>query len=410
MRLSRGSMFPVYWEWLSLALRWTHIITGIAWVGASFYFVHLDAHLRAVPDIPRGGEAWEVHGGGFYQVRKYLVAPERMPDELIWHKWQAYMTWVSGFCLLGLVYYADADLFLINPAVRALSPLAAASIGIASLALGWVVYDQLMKSPLAKNEAALVTIGFLFVVGMAYFYQRMFSGRGALIHTGALMATMMAGNVAMNIMPNQRKVIADLIVGKAPNPDFGKQAKLRSTHNNYLTLPVLFMMLSSHFPLTYSSPYAYVIVALMLVAGAVIRVFYNVRHSGGGDLWWTWFVAAVCFWLAIWISAPATAGGRAALGLADPATSNDFVGGPQAPHAVAEIVSARCSMCHAATPVWDGIAIAPKGVRLDTPEAVERAKDRVQLYAALTQAMPPNNVTGITPDERAVLAHWGRTP
>src|SRR5579863_4563597 len=242
-RLSRGSMFPVYWEWLSLALRWTHIITGIAWVGASFYFVHLDAHLRAVPDIAKGGEAWEVHGGGFYQVRKYLVAPERMPDELMWHKWQAYMTWVSGFCLLVLVYYANADLFLINPAVRALSPLVAASIGIVSLALGWVVYDQLMKSPLAKHEAALVTIGFLYVVGMAYFYQHMFSGRGALIHTGALMATMMAGNVAMNIMPNQRKVIADLIAGRAPNPEFGQQAKLRSTHNNYLTLPVLFMML-----------------------------------------------------------------------------------------------------------------------------------------------------------------------
>ena len=405
-------MFSVYSEWLSLALRWTHIITGIAWVGASFYFMHLDAHLRTIPDIPvgKGGEAWEVHGGGFYQVRKYLVAPARMPDELIWHKWQAYMTWVSGFCLLGLVYYANADLFLINPAVRALSPWSAAAIGIASLALGWGVYDQLMKSPLAKNETALVTIGFLFVVGMAFFYQHMFSGRGALIHTGALMATMMAGNVAMNIMPNQRKVIADLVAGRTPNPDFGKQAKLRSTHNNYLTLPVLFMMLSSHFPLTYSSPYAFVIVALMLVAGAMIRVFYNVRHSGGGDLWWTWFVAAVCFWLAIWVSAPATAGGRAALGLADPPTVNDLAGSPQAPKAVAEVVSTRCSMCHAAAPVWDGIAIAPKGVVLDTPEAIERAKDRVRLYAALTQAMPPNNITGITPDERLVLAHWGATP
>ena len=303
-------MYPVLYEWASLALRWTHVITGIAWIGASFYFMHLDASLKSVPDIPKGGEAWEVHGGGFYQVRKYLVAPDRLPQDLIWHKWQAYMTWVSGFCLLALIYYANADLFLINPAVRAISAPVAALIGVVSLAFGWVVYDQLVKSPLAKNEVALAAVGFAFVVAMAYFYQHVFSGRGALIHTGALMGTMMVGNVAMNIMPNQRKVVADLIAGRTPNPEYGKQAKLRSTHNNYLTLPVLFLMLSNHFPLTYSSPYAYVIVALMLVAGALIRHFYNTRHEGGGDLWWTWLVAALCFWLAIWISAPATAAGR----------------------------------------------------------------------------------------------------
>ena len=402
-------MYLVLYEWASLALRWTHIITGIAWIGASFYFMHLDASLKSVPDIPKGGEAWEVHGGGFYQVRKYLIAPDRMPQELIWHKWQAYMTWVSGFCLLVWIYYANADLFLINPAVSTISAPVAALIGVASLAFGWVVYDQLVKSPLAKNEVALAAVGFAFVVAMAYFYQHVFSGRGALIHTGALMGTMMVGNVAMNIMPNQRKVVADLIAGRTPNPEYGKQAKLRSTHNNYLTLPVLFLMLSNHFPLTYSSPYAYAIVALMLVAGALIRHFYNTRHEGGGDLWWTWLVVALCFWLAIWISAPATAAGRAALGLADPPDVNAFAGLPAAPKVVADIVSSRCSMCHAETPAWDGIAIAPKGVLLDSPEAIERARDRVVLYAGLTEAMPPNNVTEITPQERLVLARWGQT-
>ena len=402
-------MFPIFYEWASVALRWTHIITGIAWIGASFYFMHLDASLKSIPEIPKGkgGEAWEVHGGGFYQVRKYLIAPDRLPEELLWHKWQAYMTWVSGFCLLVWIYYVNADLFLLNPAVRAISAPVAILISIATLALGWVVYDRLVRSELAKNEKALAGIGFVFVVAMAYFYQHVFSGRGALIHTGALMGTMMVGNVAMNIMPNQRKVVADLIAGRTPNPDYGKQAKLRSTHNNYLTLPVLFLMLSNHFPLTYTSPYAYVIVALMLIAGALIRHFYNVRHASGENLWWIWLAAAVCFWLAIWVSAPATAGGRATLGLADPPDVNVYAGLPPAPKAVADIVSSRCSMCHAATPAWDGIAIAPKGVLLDSTEAIERNRDRVVLYAGLTDAMPPNNVTDITPQERLVLARWG---
>ncbi len=405
-------MFAVFYEWASLALRWTHIVTGIAWIGASFYFMHLDASLRAISDIPagKGGEAWEVHGGGFYQVRKYLVAPASLPDHLIWHKWQAYSTWLSGFALLIWIYYLDADLFLINPAVRALSPMSAAAIGIGSLALGWVVYDALVKSALAKNEVSLAGVGFAFVVGMAFFYQHMFSGRGALIHTGALMGTMMVGNVFFNIMPNQRKVIADLVAGRAPNPEYGKQAKLRSTHNNYLTLPVLFLMLSSHFPLTYSSPFAYVIVGLMLAAGALIRHFYNVRHVGGGDLWWTWLVATLCFWLAAWISAPLTSAGRAALGLVPAAESNDFAGLKPAPKKVADIVSSRCSMCHAAEPVWTGIAIAPKGVLLDSPEAIEHMRERIILYAGLTDAMPPNNVTEITAQEREALRQWSATP
>ena len=377
-------MFAVYYEWASLALRWTHIITGIAWIGASFYFMHLDASLRGIAAIPagKGGEAWEVHGGGFYQVRKYLVAPDHLPEELLWHKWQAYMTWVSGFCLLALMYYYDADLYLIDPAVRQMSPLMAAAVGVGSLAVGWFVYDWLVNSPLAKNEVALAGVGFAFVMAMALFYQHMFSGRGALIHTGALMGTMMVGNVFMNIMPNQRKVVADLVAGRTPNPEYGKQAKLRSTHNNYLTLPVLFLMLSSHFPLTYTSPYAYVMVGLILVAGALIRHFYNVRHAGGGDLWWAWFVAALCFWLAIWISAPATAGGRAALGLADPQSTAPLAGSAKAPQAVADIVTGRCAMCHGADPHNDyGVGIAPKGVLLElarSDRALARARRAVR--------------------------------
>ena len=401
-------MLLVYYEWGALLLRWTHIITGIAWIGSSFYFMHLDAAIKAIPEIPdgKGGEAWEVHGGGFYQVRKYLVAPDRLPAELMWHKWEAYSTWLSGSALLVWIYYLQSDLFLVDPAVRPLSPVAAAAIGIGGLALGLVVYEGLMRSALAKNEVALAAVGFAFVVGMAWFFQQMFSGRGALIHTGALMGTIMAGNVFLNIMPNQRKVIADLIAGRAPNPEYGKQAKTRSTHNNYLTLPVLFLMLSSHFPLTYSTPYAYVIVGLVLVAGALIRHFYNVRHAGEGDPWWTWLAAGVCIWIALWISASSAPGGREALGLAafpDPAA---VAGAPQAPKAVVDIVSGRCAMCHATTPQQPGIGMAPKGVLLDTADRVERNRDLIGLFAVRTHAMPPNNITDITPEERQTLARW----
>lgn len=394
-------------EWGGLLLRWVHIITGIAWIGSSFYFMHLDATLKAISDIPagKGGETWEVHGGGFYQVRKYLVAPARLPDELIWHKWESYSTWISGFFLLVWVYYLGADLYLIDPAVRALSPVAAAAVGIGSLIVGWLAYDALVKSPLAKNQIALAAVGFAFVVAMAYIYQQIFSGRGALIHTGALMGTIMTGNVFMNIIPNQKKVIADLIAGRAPNPDFGKQAKTRSTHNNYLTLPVLFMMISGHYPLTFTSPYAWVMVGFVLVAGALVRHFYNERHAGRGNHWWTWGVAALAMLAVIAISMISNPQGRERLGL-KAIRQPKLATITQLPKAVDDIITSRCSMCHAAEPVQLGIAAAPKGVRLDTPTHIARQAQAIRLQSVLTNAMPPNNITQMTRDERRVLAQW----
>ena len=405
-------MWTVLYEWGALLLRWTHIVAGIAWIGSSFYFMHLDAAIRPIGEIPKGkgGEAWEVHGGGFYQVRKYLVAPARLPEELIWHKWQAYVTWLSGFSLLVWIYYLGADLFLVNPSVMALSSGAAAAIGIGSLILGWLVYDGLVRSPLARNEMALAGVGFAYVVAMAWIYQHIYSGRGALIHTGALMGTMMVGNVFFNIMPNQRKVIADLVAGRDPNPAFGKQAKTRSTHNNYLTLPVLFLMLSTHFPLVYTSSFAFAIVGLVLIAGALVRHFYNVRHAGGGDLWWTWGASAVCLALALLISAGAAPMVREQFGLAALPETPALAQAPQAPEKVAEIVTSRCSMCHAQEPSWSGMSVAPKGVVLDTPEAIERNRRRVGLFAGLTDAMPPNNLTEMTADERKLIVKWASLP
>ena len=400
-------MDPILAEWGGLILRWTHIITGIAWIGSSFYFMHLDAAIRAIPEIPagKGGEAWEVHGGGFYQVRKYLVAPEKLPDELMWHKWESYSTWVSGFFLLIWVYYLSSDLYLIDPAVRALTPLQAAGIGIGGLVLGWVVYNFLVSSKLADNPVLLAAVGFAFIMGMAYFFQMMFSGRGALIHTGALMATIMTGNVAMNIIPNTKKVIADLIAGREPNPDYGKQAKTRSTHNNYLTLPVIFLMISGHYPLTFTSPHAWVIVGLVLVAGAIVRYFYNQRHAGKGNKWWTWVVAALALIAAAFVSMMSNPIGRARLGLAA-LDAPVMVASAHVPADVSDVIMSRCSMCHAAEPVWAGLASPPKGILLDSPEQIARNAPLIMEQAVMTHAMPPNNITEITKDERHLLAMW----
>ena len=400
-------------EWGSLLLRWLHVITAIAWIGASFFFMHLDASLRGTATIPagQGGAAWQVHGGGFYEMRKYMVAPEAMPAELTWHKWQAYWTWISGFFLLVWVYYGQSQLYLINPAVKPLEPWEAAAFGIGGLLLGWLVYDALCRTLVGRQDVLLAALVFGFVVAMSWVFAHLFSGRGAMLHTGALMATMMAGNVAMNIMPNQRKVVADLVAGRTPNPDYGKQAKQRSIHNNYFTLPVLFFMLSNHYPTTYANQDTIpAIVVLVIVAGAVIRHFYNRRHADhGASPWWARIVAAIAIWSAFYIAMASSPSGRARLGLAPLKTS---AAGPSTPEGVAvptrvvEIVSTRCAVCHAAEPVWEGIQIAPRNVRLDTPDAIARQADAIRVQAVLSHAMPPNNLTEITPEERDVLAAW----
>jgi uncharacterized membrane protein len=360
---------PLLVEWGGATLRWLHVITGIAWIGSSFYFMHLDASLRAVPDIAKGGEAWEVHGGGFYQVRKYLIAPPGLPEHLIWHKWQSYSTWISGFFLLIWVYYAQSDLYLIDPEVMALSPLAASAIGIAVLAMGWLVYDALSRA-LPERDALLSALGLLLIMGVCLALQQVFSGRGALIHTGAMMATWMTGNVFFVIIPNQRKVIAALKAGATPDPALGKQAKQRSTHNNYITLGVVFLMLAGHYPLTFSTPYAFLIVGCVTAAGALVRVFFNLRHAGRGDAWWTWGAAAALMLVAATISLTSSVAGRAALGLAAEAGTPaiEVAELPIAELPLEELpatLQARCAMCHAREPLWPGMLAAPKGVHLE---------------------------------------------
>lgn len=400
-------------EWGSMLLRWLHVITGIAWIGSSFFFMHLDASLRATPDMPptQGKHAWQVHGGGFYEMKKWFVAPAQMPPELTWHKWQSYWTWISGFFLLVWVYYAQASLYLIDPAVMELSAWEASAIGLAGLAGGWIVYDLLCKSPLGKNDNLLALAGFGFVVLMSFVFASVFSGRGALIHTGALMATIMTANVFLVIIPNQKIVVADLVAGRTPDPKYGKIGKQRSTHNNYITLPVVFLMLSNHYPVTYANNAVIpIIVTLVIVAGAIIRHFYNLRHQDHAKSpWWTWFVAAGALWLAFWVAMAASPGGRERLGLQALDQRRVAVAGlALPPEPVTNIVTGRCAMCHAPEPAWPGIQIAPKNVRLDTPAAIALQADAIRMQAVLTHAMPPNNLTGMTLEERRELGRWLR--
>jgi uncharacterized membrane protein len=393
---------PIVWDWINLVVRWIHLITGIAWIGASFYFIHLDASLRRPDGLPAGvgGEAWQVHGGGFYQMQKYVVAPPDLPKELTWFKYEAYSTWLSGFVLLALIYYLSADLFLIDPSVMGLPVWAAILISVVSLALGWVIYDQLCKSRLGDNTALLCALGFVFIVAASWGYTQVFSGRGAYIQTGALIGTIMVANVFFIIIPNQKVVVADLIAGRMPDPALGEQAKQRSLHNNYLTLPVLFLMISNHHPLSFGARWNWLIVAVVIIVGAVIRHFYNMRHAGRPSPWWTWAVATAGMALVVWLSAARPV-------LEDLASDPGAAATTPVTFAEVEnIVLSRCSMCHAAEPFWEGIAAAPKGVRLDTPETIREHAGQIRLQATLTHAMPPGNVTELSPEERQVLAAW----
>jgi len=403
--------FPYLMEWGSMLLRWLHVTTAIAWIGSSFMFMHLDASLRKEKSMQPGvsGVSWQVHGGGFYEMSKYMLAPAVLPEHLVWHKWQSYWTWISGFSLLCWIYYGQSTFFLIDPAVMPLAPWQAAIAGILALGLGWIVYDLLCNSPIAKSDTLLALVGFGYVVLTSYVFTLIFSGRGALIHTGALMATMMTANVFFVIMPNQRKSVAALIAGKTPDAKWVKTSKQRSTHNNYITLPVIFMMLSNHYPVTYANASVIpALVTLVIIAGALVRYFYNMWHADHAKApWWAWFVAAAAIWAAFWVCMAASPGMRTVLGLGPaPPAAMAAANLPKAPADVVNVVSTRCSMCHSPEPVFEGIGEAPKGVLLDTPEHIAAFASAIRVQAVMSHAMPPNNITEMTPPERAILARW----
>src|ERR1700688_2949979 len=306
---ARG-MEPAMWasilsEWASLIFRWLHVIAAVGWIGSSFYFIHLDLELKPRTGLPEGahGEAWQVHGGGFYHIIKFLVAPSEMPSELTWFKWEAYTTWLSGFVLMVIVYYLDAELFLVDKSVLDLTPLQAGLFSFASLALAWLLYEAACRTGLARHELAFACGGYLFLVALTYAFTHVLSGRGAFNQIGALIGTIMVANVFAVIIPNQKKIVAALLSGQSPDPKLGKAGKERSVHNNYLTLPVIVLMISNHYPLLFATRYNWVIVAIVLALGPIIRHFYNSRHAGNGSPWWTWVVAAAGVAAIAWLSA-----------------------------------------------------------------------------------------------------------
>ena len=397
----------VFGAWAEFAIRWLHVITAIAWIGSSFYFIALDLGLRKAPDLPPGahGEEWQVHGGGFYHIRKFLVAPAAMPEHLTWFKWESYATWLSGFALLAVVYYLGAEFYLVDPNVLDVPVWGAVLISMGSLAFGWIAYNTICKVFVDANQTLVMVALFAVLVGMAFFYTQVFSGRAALLHLGAFTASIMSGNVFFIIMPNQRIVVADLQAGRKPDPKYGKIAKQRSTHNNYLTLPVIFLMLSNHYPLAFASDYNWIIASLVFLMGVTIRHWFNTQHARAGSPHWTWGATAVIFVLIMWLStAPLRfAAQEAALdgAAARFAAAEGF-------EQVADVVMGRCSMCHAAEPGWEGLAWAPKGVVLDSPEAVARHAREIWLQAGLTHAMPPANLSYMEEAERAAIRAWFR--
>jgi uncharacterized membrane protein len=399
--------YAILWEWLSFAVRWTHVITAIAWIGSSFYFIALDLGLRKTPSLPplAHGEEWQVHGGGFYHITKYLVAPEFLPEHLIWFKWESYATWLSGFCLLVIVYYVGADLFLIDKHVLDLPQWGAIAISVASIIVGWLIYDTLCKSPVGSSTFGLMIVLFVILMAMAYIYTLLFTGRAAMLHMGIFTATIMTANVAAIIIPNQTIVVADLKAGRVPDAKYGKIAKQRSLHNNYLTLPVIFFMLSSHYPLAFATQWNWLIASLIFLEGAIIRHWFNTRHAGKGSPHWTWGAAVVIFIVIAWLStAPKL--GDAREGVAS-ANAQRFLA---AEHfaAARDVILGRCSMCHTAEPVYDGVLEAPKNVHLDSDAAIANHAEQVAMQAGFSHAMPPGNVTEMTPEERALIVAWFR--
>jgi uncharacterized membrane protein len=385
-------------EWLNLAIRWLHLTVGIAWIGSSFYFVWLDNHLTPPVAGEASGELWSVHGGGFYHNQKYQVAPSQMPDRLHWFKWEAYFTWISGFSLLVLIYYVGAQNFLIDPAKVALSPAEAIAIGLAALAVGWLFYDLLCRSPLGKNNRLLGVVWFVFLLAAAILLDRLFNARAAYMHVGAIMGTAMVANVFFVIIPNQRKVVADLVAGRTPDPALGKAAKQRSLHNNYMTLPVLFIMISNHYPMTYGAGRPWLVLALLGLTGVAVRHVFNLRHRGQPTRPTIILAMALAFVSVTYVSMEKgdVTAGESGAGAAQSLTFAD----------IQPILATHCAACHSVRPTNAAFKAPPLGVVLDSYDHVSTLSPRIRKVAVDSQIMPLGNATGMTSAERQKLGDW----
>ncbi len=387
-----------YLEFLSMLVRWLHIIAGVTWIGSSFYFIWLDNSLDAPApgsDAAQkgvGGELWAVHGGGFYNPQKYLVAPAALPEKLHWFKWEAYTTWLSGTALLVLVYWLKAGTMMVDGNVRALTPLQAVGIGAASMAGSWLVYDLLCRSPLGKREGLLGLVVFFLMGALAWGLSRLLGGRAMFIHVGTAIGTIMAANVFFIIIPGQRRMVAAMKAGQTPNPADGKRAKQRSVHNNYFTLPVLFIMISNHYASTYAHAGNWAILVLMMAAGVAIRHFFNRKHKGV-YAWQYPALGAGLLGVVAWMTQPRV--------IELPPVEGEITF-----NRVRAIVGQHCIQCHSPQPTFPGYTQPQAGVLLHTPADLVQNAPRLYQQVVVTRIMPLGNLTKMTDQERAVLAAW----
>ncbi|MEO4046591.1 urate hydroxylase PuuD [Pseudomonas sp. CAU 1711] len=418
-------------EWLNLGIRWVHMITGIAWIGASFYFVWLENNLnRSNPREGLSGDLWAIHGGGIYHLEKYKLAPPKMPENLHWFKWEAYFTWLSGVALLMVVYYLNPSLYLIKPGVE-LAPAAAIAIGAGSLLVGWLVYDLLCDSPLGKTPALLGLVLFVLIIGAAWGFSQVFSGRGAYIHVGALIGTIMVGNVFRIIMPAQRALVKAIEDNREPDPVLPAKGLLRSRHNNYFTLPVLFIMISNHFPSTYGSQYNWLILAGIAVLAVLIRHYFNTRHDSNKYAW-TLPAGALGMVCLAFVTSPSYKASSAPIASQAPAAQEQHatvatketvqvnkveeVQAPAVPaqtataapelEKVVSVIHERCTVCHSAKPTSPMFSSAPGGVMLDTAQEIQANAARIQAQSVASQVMPLGNMTQMTQEERDLIGAW----
>ena len=421
-------------EWLNLSVRWIHMITGVAWIGASFYFVWLENNLNRVnPRDGLSGDLWAIHGGGIYHLEKYKLAPPTMPDNLHWFKWEAYFTWMSGVALLCVVFYANPTLYLLAPG-SGLSGAEGVAIGIGSLIAGWFIYDALCDSALGKRPALLGLILFIALIAAAFGFSKIFSGRGAYLHVGAIIGTIMVGNVFRIIMPAQRALVAAIAENRTPDPSLPAKGLLRSRHNNYFTLPVLFIMISNHFPSTYGSQYNWLILAGIAVLAVLVRHYFNTRHNSQKYAW-TLPVAALGMICLAYVTGPTqvsktpeVAGPakieyqplpETALGghRADPAAAPVEPAAPAAANKLTQaagpdfnqvhnVIKERCAVCHSANPTSPLFSAAPAGVMFDTAQQIQQMAPRIQAQAVVSQIMPLGNITQMTQQERDLIGAW----
>ena len=382
-------------DWLNLLARWVHFITGVAWIGASFYFIWLDNHLEtpgSAEDVDKGvgGEVWSVHGGGFYHAQKYKVAPQVIPETLHWFKWEAYSTWLSGMFLLVLVYWYGAQVYLIDSSVAELTPLAAVGLAAASIAGGWIVYDLLCKTKLGENERLFAAVLFGLVAVLAWGLCQLFSGRGAYIHFGAVLGTIMVANVFFVIIPGQRRMVEAAKRGEVPDPRDGLRAKQRSVHNTYFTLPVLFVMTSNHYAMTYSHEYNWAILIAISLAGALIRIYFVARHSGKASPIPLIIAGVLLAGVAALIVPRASVASGEAVAFDD----------------VRAVVAHRCMTCHSAVPTHPAFPAAPGGVILDTDAQIVAEAQRIHQQTVITRVMPIGNLTNISEEERDIIDRW----